>query len=400
MVLSKVANLIQKNLGNLTGGGLAGIGAGLASGLFDKAKNSIQTNAAAAKILNKSPLEINDTSPVSHMKENPYSYGTVYYPSDIQNLGTGHYMLFDVIVNDHTTYQNASFKNNKISPNKVTNKVLGMDIEAAAVGGTFSGFMTRQKGFTGRVATLKENGLEQSRITTLSSGIQRGKGAGLGATHNRVTDTIVLYTPKDLKTTYLVNHEGAETGMLGDLAGIDFTSPSDIAGRLKEIPTRFLTEVAAMGLAIVPGAGDLKAAMTRTTGRAFNNNLEMVFKGVPMREFSYEFEFAPRNRKELDSAQKIINLFKFHMHPELGTGNDFITPSEFQITYMYMQNRNSYIPRISRCVCTSLELSHGAEGVFSTFAGDELGAAPIYTKMSLKFSETEIMTKKTIAEGF
>jgi hypothetical protein len=109
MALSKVANLIQKNLGNLTGGGLAGIGAGLVGGLLDGAKNSVQTNAAAAKILNKSPLEIDDTSPVSHMKENPYNYGTVYYPSDIQNLGTGHYMLFDVIVNDHTTYQNASF---------------------------------------------------------------------------------------------------------------------------------------------------------------------------------------------------------------------------------------------------------------------------------------------------
>lgn len=400
MALSKVANLIQKNLGNLTGGGLAGIAGGVAGSLMDKARNSIQTNAAAAKILNKSPLEINDTSPTAHMKSNPYQYGTVYYPSDIQNLGTGHYMLFDIIVNDHTTYQNATFKNNKINPNKVTNRFLGMDIDATARGGTFTGAITRQKGFTGRVATLKENGVEQSRITNLSSGIQRKKGFGIKATHNMVTDTIVLYTPKNLKTTYLVNHEGTETGMLGNLAGVDFSSPGDIVSRLKESGTQFLTEVAAMGLAIVPGAGDLKAALTRTTGRAFNNNLEMVFKGVPMREFSYEFEFAPRNRKELDAAQKIINLFKFHMHPELGSGNDFITPSEFQITYMYMENRNSYIPRISRCVLTNLDLTHGAENVFSTFAGDELGAAPIYTKMELKFSETEIMTKKTIAEGF
>jgi hypothetical protein len=400
MALSKVANLIQKNLGNLTGGGLAGIAGGVVGSLMDKARNSIQTNAAAAKILNKSPLEINDTSPTAHMKSNPYQYGTVYYPSDIQNLGTGHYMLFDIIVNDHTTYQNATFKNNKINPNKVTNRFLGQDIDATAIGGTFTGAITRQKGFTGRVATLKENGVEQSRITNLSSGIQRNKGFGIKATHNMVTDTVVLYTPKNLKTTYLVNHEGTETGMLGNLAGVDFTSPGDIVSRLKESGTQFLTEVAAMGLAVVPGAGDLKALMTRTTGRAFNNNLEMVFKGVPMREFSYEFEFAPRNRKELDAAQKIINLFKFHMHPELGSGNDFITPSEFQITYMYMENRNSYIPRISRCVLTSLDLTHGAENVFSTFAGDELGAAPIYTKMELKFSETEIMTKKTIAEGF
>ena len=59
-----------------------------------------------------------------------------------------------------------------------------------------------------------------------------------------------------------------------------------------------------------------------------------------------------------------------------------------------------YIPRISKCVLTKLDLSHGDDNVFSTFAGDELGAAPVYTKMSLAFSETEIMTKQKIAEGF
>jgi hypothetical protein len=47
-----------------------------------------------------------------------------------------------------------------------------------------------------------------------------------------------------------------------------------------------------------------------------------------------------------------------------------------------------------------MDLQHGDEGVFSTFAGDSFGAAPIYTKMSLKFAETEIMTKKTMSEGF
>ena len=55
--------------------------------------------------------------------------------------------------------------------------------------------------------------------------------------------------------------------------------------------------------------GDFKATLQKLTGKAFNNNLEMVFEGVPMREFSFEFEFVPKNRKELDSARKIISLF-------------------------------------------------------------------------------------------
>jgi len=136
------------------------------------------------------------------------------------------------------------------------------------------------------------------------------------------------------------------------------------------------------------------------TGRAFNNNLEMVFEGVPMREFSYTFEFAPKNRKELDNARKIISLFKFHMHPELGMSNDFVVPSQFQMSYMYIDKQNMYIPRVSKCVLTKMDLEHGDQSVFTTFAGDELGAAPVYTKMSLSFSETEIMTKQKIAEGY
>ena len=389
MGLGKVANIVQNNLGNLTGGGLVGIAGGVVGAILDKGKNSVQTNAAAAKILNKSPLELNDTSPTAHMKQNPYEYGTVWYPENVQNLGTGHYMLFDIIVNDKTTFQNTKFNNTKINPNKdgYINQ-FGYDTSSQA---------GQQKGFTSRVAQLKTG---ESRITQISSGINKfGKH-----THNFVTDTVVLYTPPGLKTSYKVDHEGAETGMLGNLAGFmgagfSLTSLGELVGRLKESGAQFLTEIAAAGLAIIPGGGDLKAVLQKNTGRAFNNNLEMTFRGVPMREFTFTFEFAPKNKRELKSAQQIINLFKFHMHPEIGWGNDFIVPSEFQMTYMYMENQNSYIPKISRCVLKTLDLQHGDEGVFSTFVSDEFGAAPIYTKMTLTFAETEIMTKKTIADG-
>ena len=382
-MLGKVASIVQKNLSNLqaTGAGLAGLGGGLAGALFDKAKNSIQTNAAAAKILNKSPLELNDTSPASHMKQNPYEYGTVYYPSNVTDLGTGHYMFFDILETT-TIYDAAQSKYN--GAKSAVYSALGDDSVAAQVG---AGQLTG-----GKSATFK-NG--KSRIQSTSSGINAG-----GGRHTRVVDSIILYTPAGLKTTYTVSHSGKETGILGDIAGLGSSkNPLEAAARLGEIGAK-------VGVAVVDGItqmaqlGDFKATLQKLTGKAFNNNLEMVFEGVPMREFSFEFEFVPKNRKELDSARKIISLFKFHMHPELGYSNDFVVPSQFQITYMYIDKQNTYIPRISKCVCTKLDLQHGDESVFSTFAGDELGAAPIYTKMSLNFSETEIMTKQKIAEGF
>ena len=39
------------------------------------------------------------------------------------------------------------------------------------------------------------------------------------------------------------------------------------------------------------------------------------------------------------------------------------------------------------------------EGVFTTFKGDARSAHPVLTKMDLTFTETEIMTKETIAAG-
>jgi hypothetical protein len=376
-VLGKVASIVQKNLSNLqaTGGGIAGLAGGLGGALFDKGKNSIQTNAAAAKILNKSPLELGDTSPMSHMKQNPYEYGTVFYPNDVQNLGTGHYMFFDIL---ETTTVGAALGNMLPNSLKKGLNFLGADVNLKDLSAGKSAVFSSGKN------------IGKSRIQPTTSGINAG-----GGRHTRVVDSIILYTPVGLKTTYTVTHSGKETGILGDIASL-----GDGIARAGEIGKKIAAQVidAATQMA---GVGDYKAAQQKITGRAFNNNLEMTFEGVPMREFTFDFEFVPKNRKELDSARKIISLFKFHMHPELDPkSNDFVVPSQFQITYMYIDKQNTYIPRISKCVCTKLDLQHGDESVFSTFAGDELGAAPVYTKMSLSFSETEIMTKQKIAEGF
>jgi hypothetical protein len=386
MALSKVANLIQKNLGNLTGGGLVGLGGGIIGALTDKAKNMAQTNAAAAKILNKSPLELNDTSPVAHMKENPYDYGTVYYPNNVQTLESGHYIIFDVLEKDTAV---AAFARTALSGVAKLIGPLSADIADKA----------RPSERTSRVTTIKNRkGGTEDRVVQPSGGIS----AGLAGNRTvRVSKTIVLYTPPGLKTSYNAVHEGVETGIIGGLLGLKTGSPAEIAGKIKDAAASLGTELISGALSIIPGAGDLKSALSKITGKATNPNTEMVFKSVPMRSFDFVFEFAPKNKKELENMTKIIEIFKYHMHPAINpTENDFIVPEEFQITYMYLEHRNQYIPRVSRCVLTNLDIQHGDDANFSTFAGDDKGAAPIYTKMSLKFSETEIMTKTTIVKGF
>ena len=92
------------------------------------------------------------------------------------------------------------------------------------------------------------------------------------------------------------------------------------------------------------------------------------------------------------------------MHPEMENdvsgGRYFKVPSEFEIHYAYNDQVNNYLNKISRCVLQSTNVSYG-DGDFTTFRQfDPTGAAPVNIKMTLAFTETEIMTKERIMEGY
>ena len=78
----------------------------------------------------------------------------------------------------------------------------------------------------------------------------------------------------------------------------------------------------------------------------------------------------------------------------------FNTPSELQITYIYRDSENAYLPRISSWILKECNIYYAPEGVVSSLSADEKGAATTIIKMDLTFGETEIMTKETVAERF
>jgi hypothetical protein len=358
-------------MGNLLGG---------MGNLFSGVGGNSQKNAAAAKLLNKSPLELNDNSATSHLNKDPFSYGIVHYPSEITDLNTGHYMIFDIILNQKTKFLDR--KKTGTAPTFLSNDITPLaDLKSGGLDLTVSGAASRLA----------------NRITQVDTGLQQNN-----PTHTFVSDSIILYTPPQIKTTYTASYDQAETGLLG-FFGV--AKASEIVGSSLEAAQAFGRQIATAGLSGIAGVGDFNALKTKTSGEAVNPNLEMVFKSVPFREFQYTFEFAPRNKKELDDVQKILKLFRFHMQPEISSlqytdGNYLVVPSEFQLTYMYMDKENSYIPNISRCVLKTMEIDHSPEGVFSTYKGDESGAHPVITKLTLTFGETEIMTKEKITKGF
>ena len=129
----------------------------------------------------------------------------------------------------------------------------------------------------------------------------------------------------------------------------------------------------------------------------------MAFQSSGMRTFDYTFKFAPKSRAETDEVKAIINLFRFHMAPELkGTNHRYMTlPSTFDIHYMYQTDpetakENSFYNKIATCVLTNVDVNYTPNGQVQSF-GD---GAPTQIDMSLSFKETEMMTKQHVNEGF
>ena len=305
----------------------------------------------------------------------------MYYPQETAQLGEGHYIIFDIIENTDTRYGGT-----------------GMDGDMRSMYPESMGTVGE-----GKLKNAQRGKRLQAQGFQLSDKVLSKQSSGMDTKTNeyqdRIADSIILYTPSTgTKFDYKVTYANTPTGMAGQVAGLlDMKNMSDGLSKAGDIGKTFLEGVTKAAIEIaMPGFG---AALDKGLGRAINPNQEMVFESVPFRSFSFPFEFAPKNEKEKEDVNKILSMFKFHMMPEKAGEGYLTAPAQFQITYMYRDGANMYIPKISRCALENMSIDYSPEGVFTTFKADEKGAMPVLTKMDLSFTEMEIMTKETIAIG-
>lgn len=377
---NKVANIIKGQIASHIG-----------NKIMSSFASGGSTKKLAAKLASKSRLDI-DKSPTNHLsaQNDPFKYDLLYYPEETTNMGEGHYILFDTIWNsralNHTITEFEAYSTSGFNIDKKVKKLGEPNLQLK----------------NGSVAQIKKNGLASHKVGVPST----GQGAK-HATHKHTGSSIILYTPPTTKYEYKASYEQAETknlALLSETGGKLFDNikafvggtegTGDLLASLGEAAMVLGRQVAQGALEVTfPGAAGF---FTKRTGRALNPRMELAFQSVPFRNFQFEFDFAPKNKKEVESVNKIMQLFKFHMLPDVSNEKYMITPSEFQITYYYRDKTNDYMPKISRCVLTDMSLDYAPEGVYHTFKADEIGAMPIITKMTLSFTETEIMTKQTI----
>ena len=390
----------------------------LKTNIFGGPGNTGFTDPPASRV---AKLGITPT-PTSLIEVDPMAFASYSYPRDVtNNVQNGHYMLFYINKQDRSSFNYKNPQGKSLPTSKFETITTKVPDPNGRVGQTITRVETVET--TGMNNSQKEyyrkrGGKSYSQIPGVSEPSRnkdgRGGIAGKKPTTTRITDSVAIYLPPNVQDTITATYNDVSTGMLGfaAAAGLDFSSAvgakdyEAAAGALVGGATGVLTEgakkaAAALAEAISGGEG-AAGLVNRAFGQADNPYIEVLFESMSVREFTYNFTFAPRSEEETQDVQEIIQLFRFHMAPELQGGQSrFLTlPSEFDIHYMYMakdgtNSENDYYNKIATCVCTNVAVDY-TPGKVSSFAD----GAPTQITMGVTFKETETLHKDKINAGY
>ena len=403
----------------------------LKNNIFGGSSSRATNYGGGAVLPRKAAMGIYDAStPLAKMMaaNDPLGFSSHQYPLDVVNdKQAGHYMLFYVNVQNTTKY---NYQGTSVSGRPGDNGVsvggqiisVKQDLDVARTTSEGVAVYGEQYEQIESGSTAKVPYKQRGKFSQINSDVKqlrkqsRTRRTGLAAQFNpttRITDSVAIYLPANVQDNYGVTYTAAETGLLGALAAGGFAAGSswaanDFEGVARAIlrgGTNVIEELlmkAGMAVAeTLTGAEGGYELANKVFQRAANPYMEVLFQSLPLRTFTYNFTFAPRNAKEQDQVRDIIKIFRFHMAPELrGAQNRFFTlPSEFDIHYMYHDGEttkeNDFYHKIATCVLTNCNTDYTPGGVHSHADG-----SPVKITMSLQFQETEMITKEHIADGF
>ena len=276
-------------------------------------------------------------------------------------------------------------------------------VAGGALGKELAGGLSNLTGIGGIVGGILKAGGQVGGAVAGAKGVKefitKNASSLKSAPAIRIKDVISLHIPQSPQAKYGANYENESIGtLLGALATsegvgvIDAFQKQASQGNIQELIARGLVDAATIPKEL--GLGNLNfGGLARAASKKVRNPYqEQIFKTMNFRSFAFQYKFAPRNKEELQQVMEIIDLFKYHMHPEKANdGAFFVFPSVFDIEYRYKGERNGYVNRIATSVLTDLSVDYGSEGVFTTFRG--LSGAPSEVTIAMQFREIALLTK-------
>ena len=187
------------------------------------------------------------------------------------------------------------------------------------------------------------NFMQEAGVNAGMGLISQEGGTGVGKEVNRMVETLTGKTGKDAVTTFFTAQ--AVNAFGGNL------SPAQV--------------------------------LARGSGAVINPNMELLFSGPSLRNFSYSFKLTPRFEQEAHTVRTIIKAFKRNMAPKGAGGNFLKTPNIFQLQYLYQGKPHPYLNRIKLCALTNVATNYTGDGTYATYSD----GSPISMQLNLTFSE-------------
>ena len=163
----------------------------------------------------------------------------------------------------------------------------------------------------------------------------------------------------------------------------------------------FRSAISGAAVQAVGGNVTPSSIVARATGQIFNPNLELLFSGVNLRSFPFQFHFFPRDADEGKEVLKIIRCLKYHAAPQLGSETGFAgafisSPDVFQLTYMNGKGKpHPFLNNFMPMALVKTDVNYSGSGTFSTFHD----GTPTHIIMSLSFTELNPVYREDYKEG-
>jgi len=173
----------------------------------------------------------------------------------------------------------------------------------------------------------------------------------------------------------------------GDFGGMEVEGASEIGNVMR-------SALAGMSVNVFGGNITPNQFMSRASGKILNSNKELLFNGVKLREFTFDFTFTPRSAKEGERAKTIIRKFKQHMSPRTGatetskTEGFFVnSPDLFLLRYLSAGEDHPFLNSFKPCALTAFSVNYSQGGAYATY-GTGGDSTPVHMGVKMTFKET------------
>ena len=252
-------------------------------------------------------------------------------------------------------------------------------------------------------------------------------------------EQIFLYIPEDIQVKYgsswgdksftnvqkdLLNIAGGGTNLnFGDTTAAALNAIRGASGRLPSL----IAQQIANGLngigGKIAGNTELNDVLAGTQGVVMNPNVELMFTGFALRQFSLQFKFRPQNPAEARVIKRLVDTFKIASLPRYGgdpkldasalgqffttttpdesdkegggNANYITVPNLVEVQFKKGSSLHPYLPKYKACVISSVDYVLTPDGQYSTYTD----GAPVASQLTLGFQESKLVYGSEITLG-